>query len=356
VARTPVETRIFAKIAADGPLCVSEYMAMCLTDPEHGYYRHAEAIGRGGDFITAPEISQIFGELIGAWAVQVWRDLGEPAPFQLIELGPGRGVLMADALRTARVAPDFIPAARLRLVESSRALRQRQSAALGAYDPVWLDDLSEAPPLPSLVIANEFFDALPIRQFVFENGAWRRRRVGESADGLCFLAGEPAENPLLPQTDVEGAIFEDSPARMAVVDEFARLAADNPFAAIIIDYGHQGEAGGDTLQAVSNHGFASVFARPGQVDLSAHVDFDALKRRAEASGLRAFGAMPMGLFLLQLGMGERLTQLLGGAAPPQQEALISGVRRLTSPAEMGELFRVAAITSGVTPPPFEAKR
>ncbi len=353
--KTPIEAKIIAEIAANGPLCVSDYMAMCLTDPEHGYYRRAEAIGRTGDFITAPEISQIFGELIGAWAVQTWRDMGEPAPFQLIELGPGRGVLMADAMRAATAAPDFMRAARLHLVESSDLMRRRQSKALGAYSPVWLNDLSEASPLPSIVIANEFFDALPIRQFVFDGGAWRRRRIAVSESGLHYIACEPAETQI-PLTGVDGAIFEDSPARMAVVDQFARLASLNPFAALIIDYGHNGEAGGDTLQAVSQHGFASVFERPGEVDLSAHVDFAALMHRAKAAGLHAFDAMPMGLFLLRLGMGERLHQLLAHASAEQQDALIAGVRRLTSPVEMGELFRVAAITSGPTPPPFEGTR
>ncbi|MDZ4792173.1 MAG: SAM-dependent methyltransferase [Hyphomicrobiales bacterium] len=353
MAKTPVETNVLASIAANGPMCVSDYMAMCLTDLEHGYYRKAEAIGRQGDFITAPEISQIFGELIGLWAVQVWRDMGTPAPFQLIELGPGRGVLMADALRAAKSAPDFLSAMMLCLVESSLPMRERQETALRAHNPVWLDDLGQAPLAPSIIIANEFFDALSIRQFAFENGVWRRRRIDASGGALHFVVGEPEHGLSVPTPESDGAIFEDSPSREAVIDQFACLAAHSPFAAIVIDYGHQGEAGGDTLQAVSRHGYASVFDRPGETDLSSHIDFAALARRANQRGLLNFGPIPMGLFLLRLGMGVRLNQLCASTTLEQQEALIAGVRRLTSPMEMGELFRVLAVTNGVIPAPFE---
>lgn len=337
-------------------MCVADYMAMCLTDPDNGYYRKAEAIGRQGDFITAPEISQIFGELIGLWAVQVWRDMGAPAPFQLIELGPGRGVLMADSLRAAKAAPDFLNAMTLYLVESSLPMRERQELALHAHNPFWLDNLGQAPVAPSIIIANEFFDALPIRQFVFWNGVWLRRRIDASGGALHFVVSEVEDGLSIPPIKSEGAIFEDSPSRAEVIDQFARLAADNPFAAIVIDYGHQGEAGGDTLQAVSRHGYAGVFDRPGEADLSAHVDFAALARRAARCDLLSYGPIPMGLFLLRLGIGERLNQLCVNATPEQREALIAGVRRLTSPMEMGELFRVLAVTNGVKPAPFEVKQ
>lgn len=356
MAKTPIETKVLASIAAKGPICVSDYMALCLTDPEYGYYRHAEAIGRHGDFITAPEITQIFGELIGLWAVQVWRDMGSPTPFQLIELGPGRGVLMADALRAAKAAPDFLSAMTLCLVESSSPMRSRQETALRGHNPLWLDDVGQAPPLPSIIVANEFFDALPIRQFTFENGVWRRRRIDATDGALHFVPGEQESGLSLPPPERNGAIFEDSPSRNAVIAQFARLAAKNPFAALVIDYGHQGDGWGDTLQAVSRHGYANVFERPGEADLSAHVDFAALARRGAVGGLTNYGPTPMGLFLLRLGMGERLNQLCAMATPQQAEALIAGVRRLTSPMEMGELFRVLAITNGVIPAPFERTR
>ncbi|MDX2264260.1 MAG: SAM-dependent methyltransferase [Hyphomicrobiales bacterium] len=347
---TPLDAKIRARIEAEGPICVSDYMAMALQDDEHGYYRRREAIGRGGDFITAPEISQIFGELIGLWAAHVWRGMGSPAPFNLIELGPGRGVLMADALRAARTAPGFVEAARVTLVERSSAMRAHQRQALGGHDPEWLDDLAAAPVRPSIVIANEFFDALPIRQFVFEGGGWRRRRVGVDVAEFNFVTGEPAAPENTPAAACDGAVFEDSPAREAVVGQFARLAAQ-PFAALVVDYGHNGDAFGDTLQAVAAHKFAGVFDTPGEADLSAHVNFAALAHTAAARGLKTFGPMPMGLFLLKLGAGERLRALVR-AAPGHAESLTAGVRRLTSPQEMGELFRALAIVNGPTPPPF----
>jgi SAM-dependent MidA family methyltransferase len=345
---TPLDDKIRARIAAEGPLCVADYMTMCLQGIEHGYYRRAEALGRGGDFITAPEISQIFGELIGLWAAEVWRGIGEPSPFNLIELGPGRGTLMADALRAGRAAPGFADAARVLLVESSQTLRRRQAETLAAYDPAWLDALLDAPLQPSIVIANEFFDALPIRQAVAENGVWRRRRVDWQNGAFTFMATEEEHGPPSPP---DGAIYEHSPAREAIIGEFARLAAQ-PFAALVIDYGHNGEAFGDTLQAVAGHKFANVFDRPGETDLSAHVNFAALARAAQTHGLETFGPMPMGLFLLKLGAAERLAQLCA-RAPGKAEGLVAGVRRLTSPQEMGELFRVLAIANGAAPPPFE---
>jgi len=357
---TPLARKLAARLAAGGPVSVHDYMEGCLYDPEYGYYRTRAAIGQGGDFITAPEISQVFGELIGLWAGEVWRQMGESAPVRLIELGPGRGTLMADAIRALKVVPGFLAGATIHLVETSKALQEAQSAAL-AEAPVrmsWHDDIKDVPDGPAILIANEFFDCLPVQQFVFDAaaGGWRERVVGLEGGAFRFVVGPFVKIPQgLDSTATneieDGAVFEHRPAVSGIIDAFA---ARSPFAALIIDYGYSRPSFGDTLQAVRAHRFAGVFDAPGQSDLTAHVNFLQLKQAAADAKMEAFGPMPMGEWLLRLGLEARVRQLLGRASQNEADEMRSRVARLVDPAQMGVLFKVLVLANGVSapPPPF----
>ncbi|MBI4723960.1 MAG: SAM-dependent methyltransferase, partial [Rhodomicrobium sp.] len=287
---TPLAKKLAARIAAEGPVSLHDYMQACLYDPEHGYYKKRDPLGRGGDFITAPEISQVFGELIGLWAGEVWRRMGEPAAIRLIELGPGRGTLIADALRALRVLPGFLKSVTVHLIETSEPLRSAQAAMLaGAARPVhWHGQMAEVPEGPAILIANEFFDCLPVRQFEFDEGrgVWRERMVSFGDGSFRFeLDANGTKVPpcpnLLPSLDAEdGAILEFRPAVPGIVRAFAESAAARPFAALIIDYGYSQPSFGDTVQAVKQHRFAGLFDAPGETDLTAHVDFSELMESA----------------------------------------------------------------------------
>jgi NADH dehydrogenase [ubiquinone] 1 alpha subcomplex assembly factor 7 len=343
-------------LAARGALSVADYMAWCLTGRDDAYYRRAEAIGRSGDFVTAPEVSQIFGELVGLWAGATWLAMGQPRPFVLAELGPGRGTLMVDALRACRVVPGFIEAARLHLVEASEHLKRAQREALASYSPVWHASLDSVPEGAAIIIANEFFDALPISQYVYAGGFWRQRVVSLDAGGNPGLAvGEPASPPDIVAQPHADAILETRPSAAPVIAEIGRRAQEAPLAALIIDYGYEQDAYGDTLQAVRGHGYDDPLAHPGEADLSAHVNFAELARMAAASGLTAWGPLPQSMFLLALGLEARLQKLISTATEKQRAALILGVRRLTDPYQMGSLFKAMALTSpGLpAPPAFE---
>ena len=354
---TPLAMKLAARIAARGPISVHDFMEACLADPEYGYYRTASPLGGGGDFITAPEISQIFGELIGLWAGEVWRTMGEPKPFRLLELGPGRGLLMADALRALRVLPRFLDAVSVCLIETSAPLRSAQQAALASAPvPVsWHDSVADAPEGAAILIANEFFDCLPVRQFVFDGaaGRWRERMIAFEKGAFQFAAGaeaRPADPPRRDEVE-DGAIVERRPGASGLIEAFAARA---PVAALIVDYGYSRPSLGDTLQAVKSHRFAGLFDAPGQTDLTAHVDFPALRDAAVMAGMAAFGPMPMGEWLLRLGLEARLGQLLSRATEEEAADLRSRVARLVDPAQMGALFKVLALTGGVSepPPPF----
>lgn len=357
---TPLAKRLAALIERNGPLSVHDYMAACLNDPDHGYYRTAQPLGRTGDFITAPEISQVFGELLGVWAASVWQAMGAPQPVALIEVGPGRGTLAADALRAAKALPAFRSALQLHLVETSPVLRAAQEEALGAAAADWHDALESVPDGPAIILANEFLDALPVCQVVWRGGTWRERCVDfTKARGFHFIEGDPAELDagdlvLLPADAAEGEVAELRPAATAAIAEIARRGTAGPQTALFIDYGHAEAPLGDTLQAVSAHRYAGVFDAPGEYDLTAHVDFRALARAAETAGLRAFGPMPQGRFLLQLGLEARCQRLMQGATPEQRDTIMSGVHRLVDPTQMGALFKAMAITAGhvAPPPPF----
>jgi NADH dehydrogenase [ubiquinone] 1 alpha subcomplex assembly factor 7 len=344
-------------LAGRGPISVAEFMDWCLTGREEAYYRQADPIGRSGDFITAPEISQIFGELAGLWAGAVWLSMGQPRPVMLVELGPGRGTLMKDALRALRVVPGFPDAAQMHLVERSERLRQVQKDALAGFSPAWHDDLDSVPDGPAIILANEFFDALPVSQYIFGADGWRERVVSlDDSGNPHFAAGAPVS--LSPIAAEEGAILEMRPSAMPFIRALGCCGQNAPMAALIIDYGYDRDTPGDTLQAVSSHGYADPLANPGEADLSAHVNFAELGRMAAASGLTAWGPLPQGEFLLALGLEARLQKLLGAAAPEQRTSLVLGARRLTDPYQMGALFKAVALTSAglPAPPPFTSAR
>lgn len=342
--------RLAARITAQGPLSVEEFMRACLLDAEAGAYAARQPVGAQGHFITAPEVSQIFGELIGLWALAMWQGMGAPARVTIAELGPGRGTLLADAMRAWRVSQPFLNAASVTLVEPGTAMEAVQREALReAPVPLqWCGSIAEIGDGPLILIANEVIDALPIRQFVKARGAWRERLIGCDANGgFAFTEGPVVEIDAPDAAD--GAIFETRPEAERLLAGLAQRGG--PLAALFIDYGHDEPGFGDTLQAVRGHRFADPLAAPGEADLSAHVDFTALKRQAEANGLKACGPMPQGEFLLKLGLGERRERLIAAARPEQKAAIAYGAARLVDPAQMGVLFKAIALTSPGLPPP-----
>jgi NADH dehydrogenase [ubiquinone] 1 alpha subcomplex assembly factor 7 len=349
------------RLASQGPISVADYMAWCLTGHDDAYYRKGNPLGASGDFITAPEISQLFGEMLGMWAMAVWAEMGAPKPFALVELGPGRGTLMQDLLRIGAAMPGFREAARVHLVEASATLREMQREMLaGLCVPTWHDTVATLPAGPMIVIANEFVDALPVEQYAFLQGEWRLRMIGMGRGGApAFVAGPPAVPPatLLPnEPSTAGAILEHHPAIAPLVAEFGRRARQvaAPLVMVVIDYGYAERGYGDTFQAMRNHTYVDPLAAPGEADLTAHVNFAALRHAAESAGLAAWGPMTQGAFLRQLGLEFRLQQLLNTAREDQRAALISGAERLIDAAHMGDLFKVLVVTSRdlPAPPPF----
>ncbi|WP_299871401.1 SAM-dependent methyltransferase [uncultured Sulfitobacter sp.] len=346
-----LRAHIAAQIAADGPMRVDTFMAMCLLHPTLGYYTTRPPFGQAGDFITAPEISQMFGEMLGLSLAQCWLDQGQPARFALVEFGPGRGTLMADVLRATRGVPGFVEAAEVMLIEASPALRAVQRETLADHAVRWLDDPTALPDLPIYALANEFFDALPIRQYVRDGGGWRERHVGLEGGRLTFGLGpaqpQPALKDRLADTK-DGDLIEERSSAAPIVDGLGQRITAQGGAALIIDYGDWRSLG-DTLQAVQDHAPVDPLHDPGAADLTAHVDFEALAAAAPCAHSRL---TPQGVFLERLGITARAQQLatsLDGAALEQH---IAAHRRLTHPAEMGNLFKVLALyPSAGTPPP-----
>lgn len=342
------------EIRAHGPMGVARYMALALGHPRHGYYATRDPLGAAGDFTTAPEISQVFGELVGLCLGQAWLERGAPAPALLVELGPGRGTLMKDALRAlGRALPPAEAAFAVHLVETSGPLRARQRAALGGR-PTWHERLEDVPEGPLFLIANEFLDALPVRQFVRRGGRWAERRIDVDGAGRLAFVEAPAAGPGTPapgrREPAEGAVHEQAPAREAVVAGIARRIAGRGGLALLVDYGDAPiGATGDTLQAVRGHRSVSPLDEPGTADLTTQVDFAALRRAAEAAGAAALGPLPQGAFLEALGAGARTEALIraGGDAASLRGAL----RRLTAPDAMGTLFKVMALARPGDPPP-----
>lgn len=347
---------IAAMIAADGPISVERFMTLALQHPSYGYYRTKLPIGAAGDFITAPEIHQMFGELIGLWAVEVWHQMGEPAPFRLIELGPGRGTLMADMLRAARLRPAFLKAADIHLVEASEALIDVQRASLGGTPATWHPSIDGLPDGPAIIIANEFFDALPIRQYVLTGEGLCERVVGLNADSaLCFglvLTNAPAA------TAAAHGVLEVGATAQAMMRDLAARLATMSGALLAIDYGYVQPGRGDTLQALRHHKPDDPLRAPGEADLTALVDFAALARAAASEGAAVYGPISQGKFLARLGIFERATVLKRKATPEQMAAIDSALARLAQPgpqsgpnARMAELFKVLAIMSPDLPVP-----
>lgn len=349
---TALADRLRERIRAAGPISVAEYME------EVGafYYATRDPFGVAGDFITAPEVSQIFGELIGLWCAEFWQKLGAPDPVLLVELGPGRGTLMADALRAARVVPDFGRALKLHLVERSPVLRQMQAQKLAAAAPQWHDSIATLPEGPLLLIANEFLDALPIRQFERRDAAWYERKIGLGDDeSLVFrLNSSPSLLGGIPN-----GIPEAAPGAIATICQSAEVLAQEVGgrlrrtggAALFIDYGYFPSAFGDTLQALRQHRPVPVLEAPGSADLTAHVDFAAFAKAARASGAEIFGPETQRAFLRCLGLDARQAMLRRNATPTQAEAIDSGCHRLIDPAAMGSLFKVVALGQKGAPAP-----
>jgi len=356
---TPLETRIRDRIAAEGPIPVSEYMSMALGDPEFGYYVTRDPFGVAGDFITAPEISQAFGELIGLWCAIAWEQAGAPERAVLVELGPGRGTLMADALRAVEKSPSFAAAIELHLVETSPKLRDAQRSALAGRNVIWHDRFEQIPEGPLFLIANEFFDALAIDQYVMTETGWHCRGVAIDPDSgaLCFVVtdGQTRDVPDAMKNAPNGTILEINPLALALIGEIGRRLAEFGGAALIIDYGPTQSATGDSLQALSRQRYHNVLATPGEADITAHVDFQELAAAARKTGAVSHGPIPQAALLSSLGIGPRTEMLLKSvsesAAPEQTESLRAATQRLIDPAAMGTLFKALALTGPDMPPP-----
>lgn len=360
----PLEAEIRRRIKAGGPMPVSEYMALCLGHPQYGYYTTRDPLGARGDFITAPEISQMFGELIGLWMAATWMKMGSPQNVRLIELGPGRGTLMKDALRALNVMPGFRDAVVVHLIEINPVLRVQQERTLqGPSTPVfWHNSLDEVPEGPGIVIANEFFDALPVCQAVKTARGWHERCVAIDGDGkLTFTQATdpiPKFETILPARVRDApldSIFEWRDERAAM--GLGRRIAKNGGAALVIDYGHAESDVGDTLQAVGRHAFADPLMTPGEIDLTAHVDFQALKRAVEAMGPAGYGPIDQSLLLRRLGIETRAAKLRERALPTAAAQIAAAMARLTGygRSEMGGLFKAVAFAprSLGAPPAFD---
>lgn len=355
VATTPLGVKLAQRVSAGGPISVAEFMAACLADPEYGYYARRDPLGRAGDFITAPEISQVFGELIGLWCVAVWEAMGSPSHVVLAELGPGRGTLIADALRAARVRPSFAEAADVALVEINSELRKAQAEALArSAQPRWFDRAQDLPAGPMIVIANEFFDALPIRQFIRTERGWAERVVGLDAAGVLAFGLRPLLGEVNPGAAPIGAIVERRPGVAPIVSHLAQRIARDGGAALVIDYGYVGPAFGDTLQAVRGHQYVDPLANPGEADLTAHVDFTDIADAARSGGASVRRTISQGEFLLALGIAERTAALVRGKDEATAVGLKSAATRLVETDQMGTLFKVASFSStGLALPAFD---
>lgn len=358
-----LQQRIKRQIEASGPVSVAEYMAMCLFDRDEGYYTTREPFGKDGDFITAPEVSQMFGEVIGVWCVGAWQALGAPDPFTLCEIGPGRGTLMKDLIRaTKKLAPDFVAAAKIHMVEISERLTGIQQTMLEPYKHSieWSKQFSDVGSGPLVLVANELFDAIPTRQYVKANDSFVERMLAlDTERNLVFVAGSAQiDQRLLPSaSDIapQGSIFEISPARSALMQEIARRIHQERGTALLFDYGHLQQGFGDTLQALSRHTFVDVLHIPGAADLTAHVDFFSLAQAARGEGCKT-SAMEQGDFLVAMGLLDRAGALGQGKSRVIQDQIRADVARLAGPDQMGTMFKALCVTDPATHIfPFEVK-
>ena len=346
-----LKDHLLTRIALEGPMRLDAYMQSCLLHPDWGYYTTRAPFGPEGDFITAPEISQMFGELIGLSLAQSWLDQGAPSPFTLAELGPGRGTLMADILRATARVPGFQAAAQVTLVEASLSLREVQRETLRGAEVTWAESAADLPDAPLFLVANEFFDALPIRQFIRQGAGWAERRVGAAEGALTFGLGPVTPQPALAhrlEDTKDGDLVELCAPAAEIMQEIGKRIAAHGGAGLIIDYGDW-RALGDTLQALENHSPADPLANPGQADLTAHVDFEALTRACPCPHSRV---VTQGVFLERLGITPRAQKLAEALTGDALSNHIAAHRRLTHPSEMGNLFKVMGLyQKGQTPPP-----
>jgi SAM-dependent MidA family methyltransferase len=353
---TPLAEKIKAIISVHGPISVTDYFALCLADPEYGYYKTRDPFGRGGDFVTAPEVSQLFGEMVGIFLVHAWEKHLKPRRnVRIAEIGPGRGTMMADILRVVqKLEPELYEIATIHLVETSPTLRDVQRKTLDAHSGkvAWHDGFDEIPPGFLLLAANEFFDAVPIRQFVKTQNGFRERLVGiGDKDELTFVAGAGGVDPVLlaagHQAAPAGTVAEIAPARAAIMQLLSDRLFNGGGTALLIDYGHLEAGFGDTLQAVFKHAFDPPLAHPGEADLTSHVDFSVLADVARSRSISVNGVMTQSQFLLKLGLIERAGMLGRGKSKSGQEAIRAAVERLAGngPNQMGDLFKVMAVSS-----------
>jgi len=350
---TALKEILTKRIEATGPITLADYMADCLMHPEHGYYSQQKIFGTDGDFITAPEVSQMFGEMLGLWLADRWYKMDKPNQVHLIELGPGRGTLMQDILRATEPVPEFHSALSVHLIEASAQLRALQAEKVP--NAHWHDDLSSVPSGPSLLVANEFFDALPIHQFEKLDGSWCERRVNAGAEGLELVLTPAGPKFALSNKALhggpDGSVLEICPAGLSVAGSIGeRLFADGG-AALIIDYGYRKTAIGDSFQALKNHQYVDPLASPGEADITAHVDFEQLSNAAKGKGATSFGPAAQGAFLMALGLGERAQQLAANLDNKGQERVLGELTRLSSADEMGTLFKVLALQDPKLPAP-----
>ncbi|RPE66400.1 SAM-dependent MidA family methyltransferase [Pacificibacter maritimus] len=357
-APTPLADLLARRIAKTGPISLAQYMADCLLHPDHGYYTTRDPLGRDGDFTTAPEISQMFGEVLGLCLAQSWVDQGCPAPFTLAELGPGRGTLMADILRATKAVPNMHTAMNVTLVEASPTLRDKQREKLSGYDVTWVDTVAKLPQQPLFLIANEFFDALPIRQFMRDEKGWREAQVGLIDETLTLGLSQPAPIALLDHrlNDTQsGDVVEICPTFASIIDEIAQRITTYGGSGIVIDYGDW-HAIGDTFQAVENHEMVDPLARPGCADLTAHVDFEALALCATDAGCAVSQMIAQGPLLARLGIAQRAQALATKMSGTDLDLHFEAFDRLTNTDKMGLLFKAIAIAPRETllPPGFDA--
>lgn len=344
-------------IAEKGPITVAEYMSLALYDPQHGYYRKTKPIGAGGDFITSPEISQIFGELIGIWLAVEWETMESPEAI-VVELGPGRGTLMNDILRATRNVQGFHEKIEVHLVEVSEVLRREQQKILSDKNVkiFWHETIDDLPDKPMLLVANEFFDALPIRQFRKYNNSWHEIMVAlDNKGNLHFKNSEIFDKPegdVFPANIKDNVIFEYSKSSIQILRKIAEKILKNKGAGLIIDYGYSGETFGDSLQSMKKHQFQSPLDKPGEADITAHVNFGHLRKAAHEGGAIAYGEISQGDFLVNMGIELRSAMLMKKCDEKMQSEIKSSVKRLISPEEMGTLFRCLAITDGDMPKPY----
>lgn len=344
------------RIAKTGPMSLMEFMAECLLHPQHGYYTTRDPFGTGGDFITAPEISQMFGELLGLCLAQSWMDQGCPTPFTLAEIGPGRGTLMADVLRATKAVPNMHAAMQVHLIEASPTLRAVQRDTLTGFDVTWIDEAASLPAHPLWLVANEFFDALPIRQFTRDAQGWRETQVALTGEVLTLGLSSPAPIAALDHRLADtktGDVVEICPAAHPIVAEIAARITAHGGAAIFIDYGDWRSLG-DTFQALKAHKSVDPLAQPGLADLTAHVDFEALARAAQTVDAAVSEMVAQGELLGRLGIAQRAHSLAQNLVDDALTAHIKAFERLTSPSEMGTLFKAIAIapTPSLLPPGF----